>query len=142
MPTNEASELSPRTTVEVADLIDRFVADGGKYFSWANLARLPVDMPRLPDRPNRDSDFGKFLCAAMDEPGGYEADTLDRAFKAKGQQNEYRARLIKNGPMLAVALEQHGYNTTDLLRFIHGIDGGGGADGGCFLHGAAGGGYE
>lgn len=116
---------------ELADLIDRFVRDGGDYFGWANIVRLSV--PPIPDLTKHDADprkdaFGQCVKAALDSPGGRESDALARGVEAQGNHHEYRARLLKNGPLLATALEGRGADTTGLLRFLYAIDRGGGAE--------------
>jgi len=109
------------SNTDVSELIRQFVSDGDDYMQWANMAWIR-GMPSHPNDPPAPNGWFGQLGKGIDDPNSMEAHTLNRAHDAMQRMNEYRRKLLDNGPILTKALKSHGRDVKQLLCFLHGID--------------------
>ena len=94
----------------VGGRITQFIKHVGDYFSYSNAVRYDLDLLALQNKQR------------MVVPS-----TTARIADCDHKHYVAGAEALKLGRALAVELEAAGFNTTDLLRFLHMMDCGGGA---------------
>ena len=93
---------SLRSADEIAALCDDFVKHVGAYLEWQKITNLT---------------------AQTHKPGSLGGQALEefgtRLVEFDRRKNEEGSWLRENGPTLAAALEQHGFDSSEVLRIVH-----------------------
>lgn len=105
----------------LADRVNQFIKLGVRYFSWANVERLHLS--------NVTAQRARWVKnPAEAPPAGVLPEGISDAVEAQHRRFGARSELMTLGPLLAQELEHAGHDSTDLLTFLHRIDGGGGPE--------------